>query len=282
MNDSNEFVSTGEVARLAGVGPSAVKRWADGGQLRCALTAGGHRRFERAEVERFLRRPPAGAPRAGIRALGDPWLAGLLGARDALGLEGLLLSERARLGAWWQVAEEAGAALGRLGNLWRAGEVSVVEEHLASERLARALARVAEAIPIGSIAPRALLACADGDDHTLGLALVELVLREAGWATLWAGRRLPTAELAAAVGQGRVALLAVSASEASSDAAGLRGQADQLGRACRVAGLTLVLGGGGRWPERPRYGVRLRTLEPLHRLAVAERERMPAPGLASR
>jgi len=269
-------MSSRDVARLAGVGPTAVKRWADRGDLRCARTAGGHRRFARAEVERFLRHHSAGA--AGAPA--DAWMDGLLDAGDALALEGLLLAERARLGAWWRVAEAAGGALVRLGERWRAGEVSIVEEHLASERLARALARVGEAIPRSGAAPVALLACAEGDDHALGLALAELTLREAGWATLWAGRRTPAAELAAAAARGGVRLLAVSASAASSDAVGLRRQAELLGRACRVAGAALVLGGGGAWPERPRHGVRLQGLEPLHRLAVEERERLTGPSPA--
>jgi len=259
----DDLISTREVARLAGVGPSAVKRWADDGQLQCARTAGGHRRFARAEVERFLRQQAGAGPSAG-----DQWMDGLLGSRDALGLQAVLLSERARLGAWWRVGEAAGAALARLGELWRAGEISIVEEHLASERLARALARVCEAIPIDPGAPRALLACADGDEHTLGLHLVELTLREAGWTSLWAGRRTPTDEAAAAVRRGGVELLAVSASLASEDAVGLRRQAEALGRACRVAAVPLVLGGAGAWPERPRHGHRLRGLEPLHRLAV--------------
>jgi excisionase family DNA binding protein len=271
--EMNDFISTNEVARLAGVGPSAVKRWADGGQLRCSRTAGGHRRFERAEVERFLRRH-------GGAADSDPWLEGLLGARDVLALEALLLAERARLGAWWRVAEAAGAALVKLGERWRAGEVSIVEEHVASERLARALARAGEAIPLGADAPWALLACAEGDDHVLGLALAELVLREAGWATLWSGRRTPVAELAAAVRRGQVRLLAVSASSASGDAVGLRRQAELLGRACRVAGVPLVLGGSGAWPERPRHGTRLRRLEPLHHLALQARADLAGPAPA--
>jgi len=266
----NDLMSTREFAELAGVGPSAVKRWADAGRLDCVRTAGGHRRFRRAEVERFLR----GAAEGAGNGRADPWIAALLGARGGLGLEPLLLSERSRTGAWHRVAEEAGVALVSLGERWEAGEVSILEEHLASDRLVRALARVGEAIPVGGDAPRALLAVAEAEEHTLGLALAELVLREAGWTTLWAGRSSPTKELAATVQRGGMHLLAVAASETSADALALRRQAEELGRACRVAGVPLLLGGGGPWPERPRHGLRLRAFEPLHRWAVAERERL--------
>jgi excisionase family DNA binding protein len=266
-NDSDDFLSTREVARLAGVGPSAVKRWSDAGLLACRKTAGGHRRFARAEVERVLRQ------QAGEPAGGDPWVEALLGARETLDISSLLLAERAQTGAWHRVAERAGAAVAELGLRWRAGTLSIGEEHLASERLARALARVAESLPIPTPAPVALLTCAEGDDHTIGLSLVELVLREAGWSTRWAGRKIPLAEIDRLLGQGQVGLLAVSASEASGDAVGLRRQAEVLGRRCRVLGVSLVLGGNGAWPERPRLGVRLRSFGPLHDLAEAERER---------
>jgi len=268
-------MSTREVARLAGVGPTAVKRWADDGLLRCVRTAGGHRRFDRGEVERFLRhRSPeeAGAPRDG------EWVESLLAPGEPLEVEALLLTGRARKGAWHRVAEAAGAALAALGRMWRDGSVSVVEEHLASERLARALARVVASIPIEPGAPRALLACAEGDEHSLGLALAELVLREAGWATLWAGRRTPIAGLGQAMADNRVRMLAMSASEASTDAASLRAQAEALAEVCRPAGVALALGGGGAWPEQPTYGSRFTGLEPFFRYASEERARMREPG----
>ena len=50
----DDLLSNVEVGRLAGVGPTAVKRWADQGLLPCVRTAGGHRRFRRDEVEKFL------------------------------------------------------------------------------------------------------------------------------------------------------------------------------------------------------------------------------------
>jgi excisionase family DNA binding protein len=264
------LTTTQEVARLAGVGPTAVKRWTESGLVRCVRTVGGHRRFVRAEVEEAIRaRSPERSP-----VDREPWIGALLEPGEPHAIEALLLAERARASAWHRVAAVAGEARTRLGALWSAGDVTILEEHLASERLARALARVGEAIPLDPYAPRALLACAEGgDDHTFGLALAELVLREAGWATEWAGRRTPIAELRPALGR-RARMVAVSASAASGDALALRGQADALGRLSRVAGATLVLGGAGAWPARPRVGVRSEALEPFHAFAAAARARI--------
>jgi excisionase family DNA binding protein len=248
LAESDEFMTTQEVAHLAGVGATAVKRWTDAGLLACVRTAGLHRRFARSEVERFLGAHPAASEPAGR----EPWVEALLEGGDSRALEALLLSERARAGAWHRVATLAGKALAEVGRLWSTGAVNVFEEHQASERLSRALARIADGLPLDPEAPRALLTCAEGDDHTLGLSLTELVLREAGWVSIWAGRRTPLAELGPALSRSRARLLAVSASEASSDAATLRAQAEALGRAARAAGAALVLGGNGAWVHRLR------------------------------
>jgi excisionase family DNA binding protein len=45
---------------MLGVSPATVRRWADAGRLRAFTTPGGHRRFDRAALERML---PADRPR---------------------------------------------------------------------------------------------------------------------------------------------------------------------------------------------------------------------------
>ena len=43
------YLTPGQVARLLGVSPKTVNRWANDGRIPCAVTLGGHRRF-RADV----------------------------------------------------------------------------------------------------------------------------------------------------------------------------------------------------------------------------------------
>jgi excisionase family DNA binding protein len=50
------FLSRTEVARILGVSPNTVSRWAREGRLPCQLTLGGHRRFDRRLVEDIRRR----------------------------------------------------------------------------------------------------------------------------------------------------------------------------------------------------------------------------------
>jgi len=250
----DDLLSTVDVGRLAGVGPTAVKRWADLGLLGCVKTGGGHRRFERREVQRFL---------DSIRGPTSTSFVDLLLHSDGLGVEARLLTERSRLGSWLAVAEMLGGVLAEMGELWRAGRITILQEHLASERLARALARISDALPVQPGAPRCVLACAEGDRHALGLSLVEVALREAGWATLWAGQDTPAGALAELARDKGAEMIAVSASAATTDAGGLRRQAEVLGEACSGSGVALCLGGSGPWPDPPPHGQRFRTIAPF-------------------
>jgi excisionase family DNA binding protein len=263
-------LTTTEAAEVAAVAPSTIKRWADQGLLPFSRTAGGHRRFERFAVERLLREQTASV------SSGDPatsaWVRCLVGARRHE-IDGRLLEARDRLGSWWRVADELGAALAEMGNQWECGGLTVAEEHVASDALARALARVGDALPIRLDGPRCLLACAGEDEHTLGLSLAELCLREVGWTPLWLGRRTPVDEVVRLVSGGQVAMVALSASALLGDQRALRAITDKVGAACRERDVALVLGGRGAWPDRPSRGVRLTSFAAFHDLLAGEGDR---------
>jgi excisionase family DNA binding protein len=262
------LLSSAEAATLLGVSPATVKRWADEGLLPCTRTAGSHRRFAKSAVERF---------RVGHQGRTEPtrpapddlaaWLDLLLSAMLTQEIEARLFESRARLGSWWAVCDLLGPVIVELGRYWETGRITVLQEHLASELLARSLARVGEWLPTPPGAPRALLANTVGDEHTLGLSMAELCLRELGWVTSWAGPKMPTSELTAAVlaPQHRVRMLLLSASLSSTDRVALAAQAETLGDACETANTTLIFGGAGSWPDTPRVGVRLHDFAELHR-----------------
>jgi len=50
----DRLLTPGEVARLFGVDPKTVTRWAAAGRIGSMRTPGGHRRFPEAEVRRLL------------------------------------------------------------------------------------------------------------------------------------------------------------------------------------------------------------------------------------
>jgi excisionase family DNA binding protein len=47
------YLTPGQAARMLGVSPKTVNRWANDGRIPCAVTLGGHRRF-RADVIRSV------------------------------------------------------------------------------------------------------------------------------------------------------------------------------------------------------------------------------------
>lgn len=271
MNDP--LLTSAQVARLLGVASATVKRWADHGLIPCARTAGAHRRFRTEDVERFARAHAGGAP-AEEEVLADR----LLEATEPFALHGLLVAERSRAGGWWPVADALARATRVIGERWAAGRVTVLEEHAASERLSRALAWVSESLPVKADAPRVLLASATGDEHTLGLALAEVAIREHGWATAWAGRGAPPGELAAALVRRDAEVLGLSASAASAPTV-LAAEVAQLAPAVLSSGAGLLLGGSGPWPEAPAAGVRVRAFSEL-RAALDAREPAGAGGAA--
>lgn len=48
---SERHLTRSEVARILGVSPTTVTRWAREGRLPCQTTLGGHHRFERAVID---------------------------------------------------------------------------------------------------------------------------------------------------------------------------------------------------------------------------------------
>lgn len=53
-SDRTEWLSLSEASDLIGVHPSTLRRWADAGTIHCSRTPGGHRRFQRGALQRFL------------------------------------------------------------------------------------------------------------------------------------------------------------------------------------------------------------------------------------
>ena len=68
-----ELLTPGEVARMFGVDPKTVTRWASAGKLNPLRTLGGHRRYRSTEVHQLLERSAAGlVPRGGSDDQGEP------------------------------------------------------------------------------------------------------------------------------------------------------------------------------------------------------------------
>ena len=262
-----DLLTTRDVAKILGVGTTSIKRWADSGLLRCVKTPGGHRRFPRDGVDAFLER---GRSKAGYDTLEasqgrtQTWLKRLKDGITTNEIVKALHSEYRSHGAWYEVAQSMSLVLEEIGKAWARGDLSIIQEHIVSERLMRAIARIVEGEALSENAPRCMLMSAEGDEHTIGLHLVELCLRELGWATTWVGRKTPVHIACEYIVNDQVNMVAVSASEASRNPSTLADQAERLARACKAKGIPLLLGGMGLWPKEPEFGHRIYTFAQLH------------------
>ena len=129
-------------------------------------------------------------PGALLEALIDATL-----AFDATRLDALLDAAFAR-GAIAGIRDVILPVLFEIGARWERGELTVGHEHFAShliERRLLAMAKGWESAP----GPLALLACAPGERHTLGLVCFGLALADRGWRIAYLGADTPVDQVAA-------------------------------------------------------------------------------------
>jgi DNA-binding transcriptional MerR regulator len=97
-----------------------------------------------------------------------------------------------------------------LGEQWDRGEISVAQEHFASSLLRGRLLGLGRGWGQG-YGPTALLACAPGEQHDLGLITFGLALRARGWRILYLGADTPLESLAGAARSSRPDCVVISA-----------------------------------------------------------------------
>lgn len=104
-----------------------------------------------------------------------------------------------------------GPALRRIGELWQQGEMSVAEEHLATQIALQHMDRLRREVrPHAARDIRAIVTAVEGNRHTIGARMVADVLAFDGWDVDFLGASLPTSELIAFVRRRRPQLVALS------------------------------------------------------------------------
>jgi methanogenic corrinoid protein MtbC1 len=181
-----------------------------------------------------------------------------------------LLAARQSAETWAEPADEIASAIAELGRQWGAGACQIFEEHAVSETLRRGVALCAAELSCGPDAPRAVLFTVEGERHTLGLTLAELVLAEAGWRCFWLGEGPPSEELESLVERLKPDLLAVSASSVTSPRSVAHYQVE-LSRLAAKSHVELGLAGSGAWVPDPKV-YRLSSFEDLRAFLVEKNQ----------
>jgi MerR family transcriptional regulator, light-induced transcriptional regulator len=214
------YLRIGELAKRTGVSPELLRAWEQRyGLLQPTRTPGGFRLYsaaDEARVQRMQTLVSGGLAAAQAARLvlsgGEPAPRTVSGSatilEDAAGnLTASLdrLDEQAantaldRLFSAYTVEtvlqEVVLPYLHRLGERWEAGEVSVAQEHFASNLLRARLLGLAQGWGQGQ-GPGAILACVPGEQHELGLLAFGVALRRRGWRITYLGTDSPIGAVA--------------------------------------------------------------------------------------
>jgi methanogenic corrinoid protein MtbC1 len=84
-------------------------------------------------------------------------------------------------------------ALVKVGSLWEVGQIGIAQEHLASGTVRSSLQKLLSD-PRGGLRGTAVLACAPGEQHEIGLLMLAVLLRADGWQVAYLGADTPCAE----------------------------------------------------------------------------------------
>jgi DNA-binding transcriptional MerR regulator len=210
---AEEFLRIGELSRRVGVSAELLRAWERRyGLLEPVRTQGGFRLYGDEDVARVLtmranldrglsaaeaaRAALAGARESATPVLveGTDELARALERLDESAAQGALDHLLAGLSLEVVLGDVLIPYLHELGSKWERGEVSVGQEHFASNVIRGRLLGLARGWDRG-VGPRALLACAAGEQHDLPLLVFGLALRTHGWRISYLGSDTPVASL---------------------------------------------------------------------------------------
>lgn len=100
----------------------------------------------------------------------------------------------------------------QVGDLWKAGRLKILNEHVASNCVSNFLWDMLRCLEFTSQAPAIVLGTPVGQRHELGALSAALAAAEAGWRPIYVGANLPAEELAAAVSQFNAVCIGLSVS----------------------------------------------------------------------
>jgi MerR family transcriptional regulator, light-induced transcriptional regulator len=214
------YLRIGELAKRTGVSPELLRAWEQRyGLLQPTRTAGGFRLYgaaDEARVQRMQSLVSGGLAAAQAARL---ILSGDEPAPRAVSASATILDDEAsHLAASLDRLDEQAANtaldrlfsaytvetalqevvmpyLHRLGERWEAGEVSVAQEHFASNLIRGRLLGLAQGWGQGR-GPRAVLACLPGELHELGLLAFGVALHRRGWRVTYLGTNSPIGAVA--------------------------------------------------------------------------------------
>jgi DNA-binding transcriptional MerR regulator len=174
-----------------------------------AMRSNLERGLSAAEAARFALAETSASEPDPLLEIGRRELASALESFDESGAQALLDRLFGTLSIDAVLSEVVVPYLHELGDRWEDGDVSIVQEHFASNVIRGRLMALARGWGRGT-GPLALLACVEGEQHDLPLVVFGLLLREYGWRIAYFGANTPLQSLAQAVEEMKPSAVVVS------------------------------------------------------------------------
>ena len=229
--------SVGEVAKLR-----AIKRLMDVGMRPGKIVGSEIDALNALADRRIERRSDEVAPAF------ERELVALLRAHDAAGLQNTLANQLMRQGLQRFVLETMAPLNRAVGDAWMRGELQIFEEHLYTEQMQVALRTAINAFPRQAGAPRVLVTTVPGEQHGLGLLMVEALLVPEGVQCISLGLQTPLDDIRRAALAHKVDIVALSFSTAFA----VRQASEGLATLRRQLPPTVTLWAGGDMTRRVR------------------------------
>ncbi len=189
------------------------------------------------------------APRGGeIAPALERNIVAMLRGNDTHGLQNALANMLMKQGLQRFVLETLTPLNRAVGDAWMRGELEVFEEHLYTEQLQVALRTAINAFPRQTGAPKVLLTTFPGEQHGVGLLMVEALLVPEGSQCISLGVQTPVDDIRRAAVAHNVQLVALSFSAAFP----VRQASEGLATLRRQLPPTITLWAGGEMTRRVR------------------------------
>lgn len=205
------YLSTREVADLLSVTETTIKRWTDSGSLDCVKTLGGHRKYLLKDIEEFAEKNniafsgmSAPLQEEGMEKLGYALYSKNIAAgvdvilKEALkgnreGIFNLLMYlVKNRLKFVDIIDQIINPVLDKVGKLWETNKIKIEQEHLASDTIRTALARLVVYLPHQiKKETKVICACCEGENHDIGIQALAYELELSGYTLQYLGANTP-------------------------------------------------------------------------------------------
>lgn len=253
------ILSSKQVADILGVNESSVKRWADSGMLSCYKTPGGHRKFKKEDLLLFsskysyeLKSDLSSNSREKNRAKNIDFE-----NTQELLFKKMMFSSELEITDFLYSLHLSGVSMIELydniiaqtmfeiGEKWKNKELSIDQEHIATNKIVKSLIMLHEKISSGPFnGLTAFCGSLEGEFHELPLLSVSNVLNYYGWKVIYVGSNTPIKAMQSGISEHKPDIVCLSTTIINNKDLFIS-DIKKLYSATKSAGSKLLLGGVG-------------------------------------